>query len=259
MIKPENKSQIQLIQGECLEEMRKIPDGSVDMILCDLPYGTTANRWDHIIPVVPLWNEYERIIKDNGAIILFTQPPFNFKLAYPRLNLFRYEWIWVKENATGFLNARRMPLKLTENILVFYKKLPTYHPQGVEDLEVPVVVSKVSESQNYRMKHRTYLKKQRNFPKNVLAFARDKDHYHPTQKPVALLEYLIKTYTTEGEVVLDNCMGSGSTGVACVKTGRRFIGIELDSTYFEVAKNRIEEAQCLHSSNSKYRINCDRN
>ena len=231
-----------LINEECLQAMQGIPDKSVDMILCDLPYGTTANQWDHIIPVVPLWNEYERIIKDNGAIVLFTQPPFNFKLAYPRLNLFRYEWIWVKENATGFLNARRMPLKLTENILVFYKKLPTYHPQGVIDLEEPILIDKVGNSRNYRSKHRTYLKKQKNFPKNVLAFARDKDKLHPTQKPVALLEYLIRTYTNEGEIILDNCMGSGSTGVACVNTGRSFIGIELDSEYYEVAKQRINKA-----------------
>ena len=231
-----------LINEECLQAMQGIPDKSVDMILCDLPYGTTANQWDHIIPVVPLWTEYERIIKDNGAIVLFTQPPFNFKLAYPRLHLFRYEWIWVKENATGFLNARRMPLKLTENILVFYKKLPTYHPQGVIDLEEPILIDKVGNSRNYSSKHRTYLKKQKNFPKNVLAFARDKDKLHPTQKPVALLEYLIRTYTNEGEIILDNCMGSGSTGVACVNTGRSFIGIELDSEYYEVAKQRINKA-----------------
>lgn len=234
---------IQLIQGECLEEMKKIPDGSVDMILCDLPYGTTANQWDHIIPIVPLWNEYERIIKDNGAIVLFTQPPFNIKLAYPRLNLFRYEWIWLKDNATGFLNARKAPLKLTENILVFYKKLPTYHPQGVIDLEKPVVINKSSDSRNYGLKEKMYIKRQKNFPKNVLMFARDKDRYHPTQKPVALLEYLIKTYTSEGETVLDNCMGSGSTGVACVNTNRDFIGIELDQSYFDIANERISKAK----------------
>ncbi len=237
---------IQLIHGECLEEMKKIPDGSVDMILCDLPYGTTANQWDHIIPVVPLWSEYERIIKDNGAIVLFTQPPFNFKLAYPRLNLFRYEWIWVKENATGFLHARRMPLKLTENILVFYKKLPTYHPQGVIDLEKPVVINKSSDSRNYGLKQKMYIKRQKNFPKNVLHFARDKERYHPTQKPVAPLEYLIKTYTTEGETVLDNCMGSGSTGVACINTNRNCIGIELDKSYFDIAVERIAKATSIN-------------
>ena len=196
-----------------------------------------------LLPIVPLWNEYERIIKDNGAIVLFTQPPFNIKLAYPRLNLFRYEWIWLKDNATGFLNARKAPLKLTENILVFYKKLPTYHPQGVIDLEKPVVINKSSDSRNYGLKEKMYIKRQKNFPKNVLMFARDKDRYHPTQKPVALLEYLIKTYTSEGETVLDNCMGSGSTGVACVNTNRDFIGIELDQSYFDIANERISKAK----------------
>ena len=136
-----------------------------------------------------------------------------------------------------------MPLKLTENILVFYKKLPTYHPQGVINLEKPILIDKASDSRNYRSKQRTYLKKQKNFPKNVLAFARDKDKLHPTQKPVALLEYLIRTYTNEGEIVLDNCMGSGSTGVACVNTGRSFIGIELDEKYFKIANERIEKAK----------------
>ncbi len=213
------------------------------MILCDLPYGTTANHWDQIIPIVPLWEEYERIIKDNGAIVLFSQPPFNLKIAYPRLNLFRYEWIWVKDNSTGFLQARKMPLKLTENILVFYKKLPTYNPQGVVDLEKPVVISKSSDSRNYGLKEKMYIKTQKNFPKNLLKFARDKERFHPTQKPVALLEYLVQTYTNENDVVLDNCMGSGSTGVACMNTNRNFIGIELDQNYFETATHRINEAK----------------
>ena len=213
------------------------------MILCDLPYGTTANHWDQILPIVPLWEEYERIIKDNGAIVLFSQPPFNLKIAYPRLNLFRYEWIWVKDNSTGFLQARKMPLKLTENILVFYKKLPTYNPQGVVDLEKPVVISKSSDSRNYGLKEKMYIKTQKNFPKNLLKFARDKERFHPTQKPVALLEYLVQTYTNENDVVLDNCMGSGSTGVACMNTNRNFIGIELDQNYFETATHRINEAK----------------
>ena len=172
-----------------------------------------------------------------------SKPPFNLKIAYPRLNLFRYEWIWVKDNSTGFLQARKMPLKLTENILVFYKKLPTYNPQGVVDLEKPVVISKSSDSRNYGLKEKMYIKTQKNFPKNLLKFARDKERFHPTQKPVALLEYLVQTYTNENDVVLDNCMGSGSTGVACMNTNRNFIGIELDQNYFETATHRINEAK----------------
>ena len=235
----------ELINDDCMNVLKDIPTASIDMILCDLPYGTTANKWDVIIPIGPLWNEYERVIKDSGAIVLFTQPPFTYKIAYPKLNLFRYEWIWVKENGTGFLNARRMPLKLTENILVFYKKLPTYNPQGVIELENPVMMNRRKKKKNYRSVRRRYMKTKKNFPKNLLYFARDKEKFHPTQKPVALLEYLINTYTNEGDVVLDNCMGSGSTGVACVNTNRDFIGVEMDKDYFEIAKQRINNALCL--------------
>lgn len=234
----------ELINDDCMNSLKNIPTASIDMILCDLPYGTTANKWDVIIPIGPLWDEYERVIKENGAIVLFTQPPFTYKIAYPQLNLFRYEWIWVKENGTGFLNARRMPLKMTENILVFYKKLPTYNPQGVIELENPVMMDRGCDSKNYRPVPGRYMKTKKNFPKNLLYFAPDKEKLHPTQKPVALLEYLINTYTNEGDLVLDNCMGSGSTGVACVNTKRNFIGMEMDKEYFAIAKNRIDSALC---------------
>ena len=235
---------IELYCGDCLEIMKNIPDKSVDMILCDLPYGTTRNKWDTVIDLDLLWIQYERIIKDNGAIVLFAQVPFNIILGYSNLKLLKYEWIWEKEQGTGHLNAKKMPLKSHENIMVFYKKLPTYNPQMVGNEVRTVKTSRnKSKTTNYgdfiEIKESTYIGR---YPKDIIKFNKDKG-YHPTQKPVALLEYLIKTYTNEGEIVLDNCMGSGSTGVACININRKFIGIELEEKYFEMAKNRIEEAQ----------------
>ena len=234
---------INLLQGDCLELMEYIPDKSIDMILCDLPYGTTRCKWDSVIPFEPLWKNYSRIIKDNGAIVLFSQMPFTAALVMSNLKMFRYEWIVEKSIATGFLNAKHMPLKCHENICIFYKKLPTYNPQ-------------MTKGKPYNIKRRDceaqYLGNFENIetknegtrcPRDIL-----KDLwkpycggklFHPTQKPVPLLEYLIKTYTNEGETVLDNCMGSGSTGVACVNTNRNFIGIEMDKKYFEIAKERL--------------------
>ena len=194
---------IQLYHGDCLEVMKEIEDKSVDMILCDLPCGTTKCKWDTIIPFVPLWEQYNRIIKDNGAIVLFASQPFTSVLVNSNIRMFKYEWIWRKNKGGNPLNAKKIPMKQHESILVFYKKSPTYNPQSVQ-------------------------------------FCKVERDLHPTQKPVALLEYLVKTYTNEGELILDNCMGSGSTGVACVNTNRKFIGIELDDKYFEVAKERIE-------------------
>ena len=238
---------INLLQGDCLELMKDIPDKSIDMILCDLPYGTTRCKWDSVIPFEPLWKNYSRIIKDNGAIVLFSQMPFTAALVMSNLKMFRYEWIVEKSIATGFLNAKHMPLKCHENICIFYKKLPTYNPQ-------------MTKGKPYSIKRRDcgaqYLGNFDNIetknegtrcPRDIL-----KDLwkpycggklFHPTQKPVPLLEYLIKTYTNEGEIVLDNCMGSGSTGVACVNTNRNFIGIELDEKYFKIAKERIKDAE----------------
>ena len=229
-----------LKQGDCLELIKEIPDRSIDLILCDLPYGTTQNKWDNTIDLVKLWKHYKRIIKDNGAICLFAQKPFDIVLGYLNLKMFRYEWIWQKENGTGFLNANKMPLKIHENILVFYKKTPIYNPQMRTGFKPYSCVrghtgSNYSDSLNV-----TTNSDGTRFPIDVLEFKRDKDKLHPTQKPVALCEYLIKTYTNEGETVLDNCMGSGTTGVACVKTNRNFIGFELDETYFNIAKDRIE-------------------
>jgi site-specific DNA-methyltransferase (adenine-specific) len=229
---------IQLMQGDCLQLMQGIPACSVDMILCDLPYGTTArNKWDCIIDYATLWAQYERVIKANGAICLFAQAPFDKTLACSNLKLFRYEWIWKKQQGTGHLNAKRMPMKAHENVLVFYKKLPLYNPQMREGK--PYICTSGRGSTNYR-EQKSVVTENNGFryPLDVIEFQSDKG-LHPTQKPVALLEYLIKTYTNEGEIVLDNCMGSGSTGVACMNTGRKFIGMELEEKYFNIAKERI--------------------
>lgn len=226
--------------GDCLEIMKDISDKSIDMILCDLPYGTTKNKWDSIIPLNELWEQYERIIKDNGAIVLFSQMPFTAELVNSNLKLFRYEWIWKKENGTGFLNAKKMPLKIHENILVFYKKLPTYNPQMRTGFK-PYKCKQGRHSTNYGAYEQGHITESNGerYPIDIIEFKKDTG-LHPTQKPVALLEYLIKTYTNEGDVVLDNCMGSGTTGVACKKLNRNFIGIELDEKYFNIAKERIE-------------------
>lgn len=231
---------IDLRQGDCLELMTDIPDGSIDMILCDLPYGTTANKWDSCIPFDALWMQYKRIIKPNGAICLFSQAPFDKTLACSNMKMFRYEWIWKKSQGTGHLNAKRMPMKAHENVLVFYKSLPTYNPQFREG--TPYVARSGDGSSNYQRQKSVITENPGiRYPLSVLEFNSDRG-LHPTQKPVALLEYLIKTYTNPGELVLDNCMGSGSTGVACVNTDRHFIGIELDRGYFEIAQKRIDEA-----------------
>ena len=234
---------IQLYHGDCLDKMKNIPDKSIDMILCDLPYGTTQNKWDSIIPLEPLWEQYKRIIKDNGAIVLFAQTPFDKVLGASNLKMLKYEWIWEKQQGTGFLNAKKMPLKKHENILVFYKKLPIYNPQMIGNEIRTIKRNKNGKTtDNYGKftydEQSTYVGR---YPTSILSFDRDKNKLHPTQKPVPLLEYLIKTYTNEGEIILDNTMGSGSTGVACKHTNRKFIGIEVNEKYFELAKKRIEE------------------
>lgn len=231
--------------GDCLEIMKNIPDKSIDMILCDLPYGTTQNKWDSIIQLDKLWKEYERIIKDNGVVALFAQTPFDKVLGVSNLKMLKYEWIWEKTTATGHLNAKKMPMKAHENILIFYKRLPKYNPQKTTG-HTPVhsYTKHQDDGSNYG-KTKIGISgggSTERYPRSVQVFKTDKqkEALHPTQKPVALLEYFIKTYTSENEVVLDNCMGSGSTGVACVNTNRKFIGVELDEKYFEVAKDRIE-------------------
>ena len=233
-----------LLQGDCLELMSGIDDKSIDLILCDLPYGTTQCKWDSVIPFDKLWAQYNRIIKDNGAIVLFSRQPFTSQLINSNLKMYRYELIWQKEQATNFLHIKKQFGQATENIEVFYKHQPTYNPQMVKS-DKPVKSNGGNSSRTYN--NQTFIGsdevRYEKYPLNILNFKRDKTGFHPTQKPVALLEYLVKTYTNEGDVVLDNCMGSGSTGVACVNTNREFIGMELDENYFNIAKERIEVAQ----------------
>jgi len=240
---PEQK----LVNGDCLEEMKAIPDCSVDMILCDLPYGITRNKWDTVIPFEPLWQQYTRIIKEHGAIILFGQEPFASHLRLSNESMYRYDWTWVKNVSTGFFHAKRMPLKNSETISVFYKKLPKYNPQmrtGFKPYSHKVS-AKIMHSRNYGDIKGDYVTKSDGgrYPLATIKFNKERPRIHPTQKPVALLEYLIKTYTNEGDLVLDNCMGSGSTGVACVNTKRNFIGIKLDKEYFDIAEKRIMESK----------------
>ena len=238
---------IDLYNGDCLEVMKNIADKSVDMILCDLPYGTTACKWDSIIPFEPLWKQYNRIIKDNGAIVLFGSEPFSTELRHSNLSMFKYDWIWDKVKPNGHLVAKHRPMQRNENISVFGKGKINYYPIMV-DRAKPKKSKEYSRTEimggNITDNEGKTLNKK--YPQNILVYsnASQKNKLHPTQKPVELLEYLIKTYTQEGEIVLDNCMGSGSTGVACVNTNRRFIGIELDKNYFDIAEKRIENAKC---------------
>lgn len=229
-----------IYQRECIAGMQMIPDKSIDMILCDLPYGTTRNKWDSIIPLDSLWTQYERIIKDNGAIVLTAQTPFDKVLGASNLKLLKYEWIWQKDAGTGFLNAKKMPLKDHENVLVFYKKLPTYNPQMRTGFK-PYETKKGHHGSNYGADKGAVTKSEgERYPLTTVKFNRDSDKLHPTQKPVSLFEYLIRTYTNEGEIVLDNCMGSGTTAVASVRTNRNFIGFELEREYVEIANKRLD-------------------
>jgi site-specific DNA-methyltransferase (adenine-specific) len=231
--------------GDCLELMPAIASESVDLILCDLPYGTTKNKWDSVIPLAPLWGQYERIIKPNGAIALTAQAPFDKVLAASNLNIFRYEWIWEKTLATGHLNAKRMPMKAHENVLIFYKSLPTYNPQKTSGhaRKVSTAAHKRNSraTSNYGTHGLTSYDSTDRYPRSVLTFPSDrqKSALHPTQKPVALMRYMIDTYSNPGDLVLDNAMGSGTTGVAALEAGRRFLGMESDATYLQIANERL--------------------
>ena len=244
----------QLYNGDCLDIMKSIPDSSVDMVLCDLPYGTTKCSWDVVIPFDGLWAEYDRITKDNCAILLFGQEPFSSYLRLSKIDIYQYDLVWEKESFTNFMQVKRRFGKATERISVFYRKQPTFNPQMYKYNGKPVsnkysekskrFKSKVCADSNGNLQLFEYKDNGMRYPKDVLRFNRVKksEVIHPTQKPVELCEYLIKTFTNEGDVVLDNCMGSGTTGVACKNLNRNFIGIEKDSKYFEIAKKRIEEA-----------------
>ena len=226
----------------CLAGMQAIEDKSIDMILCDLPYGVTDCRWDSVLPFGELWAQYERIIKDNGAIVLTAIQPFTTALIQSNRKLFRYCWYWKKNQPTGFALARKQPMRCIEDIVVFYKRPPIYNPQGLIRLEKPVLHrgDKRKQGQVYSNGLSSdYVTEYINYPRNLLEIPCERG-LHPTQQPVALFEYLIRTYTNEGALVLDNCMGSGTTAVACIRSGRDFIGFELDAEYCETANKRIE-------------------
>ena len=236
---------IELIQGDCLEKMKDIPDKSIDMILCDLPYGTTACKWDTIIPFEPLWEQYKRIIKDNGAIVLTASQPFTSALVMSNIKMFKYEWIWIKNRGTGHLNSKKQPLTSHESILVFCNGKTIYNPQKEKGKPYQRLncSSDVTNKGTYGKMNKTNdtINNGDRYPKTYLNFSKVERTLQPTQKPVALFEYLIKTYTNEGDLVLDNCAGSGTTGVACKNLNRNFIGIELDSEYLKIAEKRINE------------------
>ena len=265
----------ELYCGDCLIEMDQVADGSVDLILCDLPYGTTDRKgisdkgdnrvlsWDTVIPLDKLWEQYRRVLKPSGAVVLTADQPFTSQLVLSNLEWFKYEWIWKKRKVTGFLHANARPMKETEDILVFspmgasggsvkVNKNMTYNPQGLIEKKVKkknnakrlgkFLHQPEHMGSNNKLLHETeYEQKWTNYPSEIIEFGLDRNVIHPTQKPVALMEYLIKTYSNEGDTVLDNCMGSGTTGVACKKTNRNFIGIEKEPEYFTQAKERIED------------------
>ena len=242
---------IQLIKGDCIEQMKLIPSGSIDAIITDPPYGTTACKWDSVIPFDAMWEQLNRIVKLNGAIVLFGSQPFTSALIMSNPKMFKYDWIWDKKRCTGFLNAKKQPLRNNETISVFYKKQPTYNPQPYKKNTIGNMGKKKEVNyEGYGKMHRVDEDNSNEFgyPRTLLTqipvinnLSKDKSGLHPTQKPIALMEYLIKTYTNENETVLDFTMGSGTTGVAAKNLNRNFIGIEQDQKYFNIAKNRINE------------------
>ena len=267
---------LELYRGDCLVKMNEIADGSVDLILCDLPYGTTDRKgienkgdnrvlsWDTVIPLDQLWEQYRRVLKSTGAVVLTADQPFTSQLVISNLEWFKYEWIWKKKKTTGFLHANARPMKETEDILIFSplgasgcskkaNKNMTYNPQGLIEKNVKKKNSakrlgkflhqpEHMGSGNKLLHETEYEQKYTNYPSEIIEFGLDKGSVHPTQKPVALMEYLIRTYSNEGGTILDNCMGSGTTGVACMNTNRNFIGIEMDENYYKVAEERIKNA-----------------
>ncbi len=234
---------VELYCGDCLEVMPQL-DSKVDMVLCDLPYGVTArNAWDAVIPFDSLWDSYWKLVKGNGAVVLTATEPFASSAVCSQMRYFRYDLIWSKPMATGFLNANRMPLRSHEQVLVFYRSLPTYSPQKVAG--TPYRVTRRGDTTNYNKVSKLHWETDSDgmrFPKSVMQFPWDKDKLHPTQKPVALFEYLIRTYTNENEIVLDNCAGSGTAGVACINTNRRAILIEKEEEYCAITAARILKA-----------------
>lgn len=238
-----------LLHGDCLEIMKSIPDKSIDLVLTDPPYGTSACKWDTVIQFEPMWKELKRIRKDNAAIVLFGSEPFSSHLRMSNIKEFKYDWIWVKSKGSGFLNCKNAPIKMHENISVFSggssanraKNRMSFNPQGLKLVNRIRRQPEVCESVGMRPSRRgNYIQKYHGYPSSIAAFKNDGSKYHPTQKPVALLEFLIKTYTLENETVLDFTMGSGSTGVSCKNLNRKFIGIEKDEKYFKIAQERLK-------------------
>ena len=244
---------INLMQGDCLERMKEIPDGSIDMVLTDPPYGTTACKWDSVIPFEPMWEQLKRATKKKGAIVMTASQPFTSVLVTSNLKMFKYCWVWKSNRAANFAQAPYMTLKNCEDVCVFScagvaqnsKVRMTYNPQGLKRMDKVVAGKKANEHRPNRKDQNPYRQRHTGYPNQILEFPKDAKPIHPTQKPVALMEYLIKTYTNEGETVLDFTMGSGTTGVAAKNLGRDFIGIELDETYFNIAKDRIEGSNPL--------------
>ena len=230
---------------DCLEGMKDIDDKSIDMILCDLPYGITACKWDTIIPFAPLWEQYNRIIKDNGAIVLTASQPFTTKLIHSNIDNFKYNLVWEKPQGVDPFMAKKRPLNNIEDIVIFYKKHPIYNPQM--EVGEPYKITRDKKPREYQitntvMKETTTINEGSRLPKRIIK-CKQESGLHPTQKPIVLFEYLIKTYTNEGEAVLDNCIGSGTTAIACINTSRNYIGFELDKNYYDLANKRIEEHQ----------------
>lgn len=242
---------IELWNGDCLQLMDNIPDKSIDMIFTDLPYGTTQAKWDSVIPLDELWKQYCRVAKNNAAIVLFAQTPFDKVLGASNLKMLKYEWIWEKTQATGHLNAKKMPMKAHENLLVFYKKLPTYNPQKTTGHTPVHSYKKTLDVQNSTEVYGKATKEvsgggdTERYPRSVLIFPSDKQtsHLHSVQKPLELCKYMIRTYTNEGDRVLDSCMGSNTTGLACKNLNRKYIGIEKENDIFEIAVMRINESE----------------
>ena len=233
------------VNADCFDVFPFIEDKSIDTIICDLPYGTTACKWDSILPFDKLWEQYERIIKDNGAIVLTASQPFTSKLVMSNPKMFKYEWIWIKNKGSNFALANKIPIKEHENVLVFYKKLPTYNPikqqrseSGKERIKTIINPSTASENYSGIVLQEGKIYNELRFPSSWQKFNCEVG-LHPTQKPVALFEYLIKTYTNEGMIVLDNCSGSGTTAIACINTNRNYICIEKDETYFKLSVDRV--------------------
>ena len=249
-------SRYKLYNNDCLESMTEIPDNHIDMVFCDLPYGTTRNFWDNIIPFDALWENYDRIVKDTGVVVLTSQQPFTSKLIMSNLSNFRYEWIWEKNKSTGHLNANKMVMKSHENVCIFYKKSPTYNPQRTTGhkpfnaVKSKKNIERPNELRNYGHIEQTLEYKggaTDRHPRSIQKFPvinnDNPNKWHPTQKPENLIEYFIKTYSNENDIVLDNCMGSGSTGIACLETNRKFVGIESNDKYFNLAKKWIEDTE----------------